>query len=74
MSSVKLKNVSGEVLYVGRPDGKRVDVGEVIEVDGAVAKDGPEDAFLIGEGDDARLWPKAHWDVPATSSKKGGDS
>lgn len=79
--TVNLKNVSGEAIYLGRPDGRRVEDGEVIHVEGALAKDSPDDAYLIGTGDDARLYPKALWsnsggskkaepDVPAPSNEE----
>lgn len=82
MPTVNLQNVSGEPLYLGRPDGRRIDDGEIIHVEGALSKDSPDDAYLIGAGDDARLYPKAIWkmttakaksdpDVPAPSKESG---
>ncbi len=68
--TVKLKNVSGESLYLGHPDrgGRLVDKGEVVEVDGDLApkKDQPEDATVVGSGDDARAYPSATWAVVTT--------
>lgn len=76
-ASVSLRNVSGEALSLGRPgqpDSRRVDKDEVIHVDGvlAKAKDQPEDAIVIVDGDDARAWPTATWAIaktPATSKE-----
>jgi hypothetical protein len=45
----KLKNISGEVGYLGHKDGKRIEVGEVIDVEGVILPDSPDDAYLIGE-------------------------
>jgi hypothetical protein len=66
--AVSLKNVSGEPVYLGRPDGRRIDDGEVIHVDGTIDKDSPEDAYVIGAGDQARAYPKSMW--KATGGKK----
>lgn len=65
----KLKNVSGEVVNLGSPDGKRIEVGEVVDFEGTVSKDSPEDAYLIGEGDDARLYPKSQWQATGGKAK-----
>jgi hypothetical protein len=43
-----LKNISGEPLYLGSPDGRLIAPGEVIAVEGEVSKDSPEDAYVIG--------------------------
>jgi hypothetical protein len=78
--TVNLRNVSGEPLNLGRPDGRLVDVDEVIHVEGDVSKDSPDDAYVIGDGDDARAYPKSLWsnaggspnstpDVPAPSEE-----
>lgn len=71
--SVRFKNISGEDLRVGRADGPLVKAGEVTTVDGDVAVE-LDDAWVIGEGDDARAWPKATWellDKPKTGKKDG---
>jgi len=73
MATVNLKNVSGEPLYLGRPDGRRVDDGEVIHVEGTIAKSSPDDAYVIGTGDDARAYPKSTWKVTAEKSKSEPD-
>jgi hypothetical protein len=63
VSTVSLRNKSGEVIYLGSPGGRRVDVDEVVKVEGELAKKQPDDAYLIGEGDDARLYPHSVWDA-----------
>ena len=55
MPTVNLQNVSGEPLFLGRPDGRRVEDGEIVHVEGTLSKDSPEDAFLIGDGDEGHL-------------------
>lgn len=73
--TVSLKNISGEPLYLGSADGRRVEVGEVIHVEGdlAKAKDQPEDAYLIGAGAAARVYPKALWSNAGGSRKADPD-
>ncbi len=58
----RLKNISGEDRRVGRADGPLVKAGEVTEVDGDVVAE-EDDAWIVGEGDDARAWPKSTWDL-----------
>jgi hypothetical protein len=64
--SVTLRNTSGEPLYLGSPDGRRVEPDEVVRIDGALAKEQPDDAVVIGEGDDARAYPSSLWSQVAT--------
>lgn len=73
--TTNLKNVSGGGLYLGRPDGRYIDDGEVIHVEGKLAakKDQPDDAYLIGEGDDARLYPHAIWKLTGDNTKSEPD-
>jgi hypothetical protein len=59
--TVKLKNVSGGPVYLGSREGRRVEDGEVVEVDAKLAKDQPDDAVVVGEGDDARAYPSSTW-------------
>lgn len=63
--SVTLRNVSGVDLFVL---GKVVESEALVEVPGKVLKDSPDDAYQIGSGDDARLYPHALW-----SSEKEND-
>lgn len=65
--TVKLRNISGEPLYLGSPDGRLVDKDEVVEVEGDLApkKDQPEDATVVG----ASAWPSATWAVVTTKKE-----
>jgi hypothetical protein len=65
--TVNLRNTSGEPRDL--PGGRTVDVDEVLEVAGDVSKDSG-DAYLIGKGDDARAWPKAHWTAEGEPKKR----
>jgi len=77
--SISLRNKSGNDLMVS---GKTIERDALVVVEGKLAakKDCPEDAYLIGEGDDARLYPHALWasegstkdepDVPAPSNEE----
>lgn len=71
MAYVTLRNISGEPLNLGTPDGRRVEPDEVIRVEGVPAKSQPDDAVVIGEGDDARAYPASTWSKVATG--KSGD-
>lgn len=72
MPFVSLRNISGEPLHLGLREGRLVAVDEVVRIEGSLAKSQPEDAIVIGEGDDARAYPKSHWSKVATG--KSGDS
>jgi hypothetical protein len=54
----------------GDPDSLFVDAGQIVETPGELAPEQPADAYVVGEGDQARAWPKALWelveDKPAT--------
>jgi hypothetical protein len=72
VSYVTLRNISGEPLLLGlSPGARRVDPDEVVRVEGTLAKDQPDDAVVIGEGDDARAYPTSLWSKVATG--KTGD-
>lgn len=71
MAFVTLRNISGEPLLLGLSDGRRVDADEVVRIEGSLAKEQPEDAVVIGEGDDARAYPTSLWSKVATG--KAGD-
>ncbi len=66
MAYVTLRNISGEPLLLGLRDGRRVDADEVVRVEGSLAKSQPDDATVIGEGDDARAYPASLWSKVAT--------
>lgn len=71
MSYVTLRNTSGETLTLGVSDGRRVDADEVVRVEGVLAKKQPDDAIVIGEGDNARAYPTSMWSKVAAG--KSGD-
>ncbi|WP_433252865.1 hypothetical protein ACQPYK_08570 [Streptosporangium sp. CA-135522] len=72
-----LRNVSGDDLHLGRPDGLPVKAGDVVAIEGQVA-DELDDAYVIGEGAQTRAWPKSTWKLitsgAAATSSKGADS
>lgn len=72
-ASVSLRNTSGGPLHLGTADGKLVDEDEVIHVEGKLAKDQPDDAIVIGDGDDARAWPTALWTKVGTAKNAEPD-
>lgn len=71
MAYVTLRNTSGEPLLLGLRDGRRVSPDEVVRIEGSLAKSQPDDAVVIGEGDDARAYPTSLWSKVATG--KAGD-
>jgi hypothetical protein len=76
VATVNLKNVSGEPLYLGRPDGLRIDDGQIIHVEGKLAPkaDQPDDAVVVIEADgELRAYPTATWSVTADKSKSTPD-
>ncbi|WP_219512740.1 hypothetical protein [Nonomuraea ceibae] len=71
----RFKNVSGAALRVGRVDGPLVEAGDVTRAAGQVTSQ-TEDAYIVGEGDQARAWPKATWELlppEAKTSRKDGE-
>lgn len=69
----RFKNISGVDVHVGRADGRVVEAESITAVDGDVTAQ-TEDAYIVGEGDDARAWPKETWElIPETKSSKKGD-
>ena len=68
MAYVTLRNTSGEPLQLG---GRLVDADEVVRVEGSLAKSQPDDAVVIGDGDEARAYPTSLWSKVATG--KSGD-
>jgi hypothetical protein len=47
----------------GGQDSMTIESGAIADVPGELAKDQPSDAYLVGEGDDARTWPHALWEL-----------
>lgn len=67
MSFVTLRNTSGEPRLLGLQYGSRqVDNDEVVRIEGKLADEQPDDAIVIGEGDDARAYPTSTWTKVAT--------
>jgi hypothetical protein len=48
--------------------GPLVASGEVFEVDGEVTAE-LDDGYVVGSGDDARVWPKAQWELVKSVAK-----
>lgn len=73
--TVNLKNISGDAVYLGRPDGRRIEDGEVIHLEGSLApkKDQPEDGYVVGQGDDARAYPHSVWKLTGDNTKADPD-
>lgn len=63
----KLRNVSGAGLSLFAPEGEAdaitIEPDQVIDVPGELAAEQPPDAHVVGDGDDARAWPKATWEL-----------
>lgn len=72
MATVNLRNKSGEPLLLA---GRRVDVDEVVHIEGELApkKDQTEDAIVIGTGDNARAYPTSLWSNAGGTSAKSAD-
>lgn len=68
---VTLRNTSGEPLALGTPEGRVIDPDEVVRVEGSLAKDQPDDAIVIGDGESARAYPTSIWSKVAVG--KSGD-
>lgn len=47
--TVSLRNTSGEPLHLGSPEGRFVEVDEIVPVEGSILKGGPDDAYVIGQ-------------------------
>lgn len=62
--STRFTNISGDgvVLFAptGHPDAMQVAADGEVEVPGDITSE-LDDAYIVGEGDDARAWPKATW-------------
>lgn len=70
---MRLRNISPNEFSLFAPmggaDSLTVSPAQIIDVPGDLAEVQPADAYQIGEGDDARLWPHSVWqlaDPPAT--------
>lgn len=57
---------------MGRSDGPVTKAGDVAVADGdVVAETG--DAYIVGEGGDARAWPTATWELLKEAKPKSGE-
>lgn len=84
MGAVRLRNTGGAVHLYAPPDSPHslpVDAGQVVTVAGPLEE--TDGAYLCGEGDACRAFPKSRWAVEKPSTKKataeaaeekGGDS
>ncbi|HEX3778437.1 MAG TPA: hypothetical protein VHX38_02135 [Pseudonocardiaceae bacterium] len=60
----------------GEADSLHVKAGQTITVPGEITAE-LDDAYIVGEGDDARSWAKVRWQLkaaPAKSSSRKSDS
>jgi hypothetical protein len=46
----------------GHPDAFTCKSGDIVEIPGDITAE-TDDAFIVGDGDDARAWPKTVWVV-----------
>lgn len=77
MGAVRLRNLGEAVHLYAPPDSPNslpVDAGQVVTVAGPLEE--TDDAYLCGEGDDVRAFPKSRWavDKPATRKAAAADS
>ncbi|MEU2340065.1 hypothetical protein ABZ608_42170 [Streptomyces sp. NPDC013172] len=71
MGAVRLRNLGEAVHLYAPPDSPNslpVDAEQVVTVAGPVAE--TEDAYICGEGDAARAFPKSRWAVEVPAVKK----
>jgi hypothetical protein len=68
----------------GHPDAYICEAGAIVEIPGDITEE-TDDAFVVGDGDDARTWAKSVWSVTksdalrevqrrATADRKKADS
>ncbi|MFJ9114480.1 hypothetical protein ACIRJO_02910 [Streptomyces sp. NPDC102394] len=71
MGAVRLRNL-GEAVHLyappGNPNSLPVDAGQIVTVAGPMEE--TDDAYLCGEGDHVRAYPKSRWAVEQTPAKK----
>lgn len=67
---LKFKNVGADVFAFKRADlgGTLVASGDVVEVAGDLTEE-LTDGYVVGEGDHARVWPKAQWELVKSAAK-----
>lgn len=67
---LKFKNIGQGVHAIKRADlgGPLIEATSTIEVDGTISSE-TEDAYIVGEGDNARAWPKSQWELVKSAAK-----
>lgn len=67
---LKFKNVGPDVNALKRADlgGPLVETNGLLEIDGEITEETP-DAYIVGDGDNARAWPKAQWELVKPAAK-----
>ncbi|MGV4984514.1 hypothetical protein ACVB8X_13920 [Streptomyces sp. NRAIS4] len=71
MGAVRLRNLGEAVHLYAPPDSPNslpVDAGQIITVAGPLEE--TDDAYLCGEGDARRAFPKSRWAVEKPGSKR----
>jgi hypothetical protein len=66
----KFRNIGADVHAIKRADlgGQLVEAGSDLEVAGDVTGE-TDDAYIVGEGDSARAWPKSQWELVKPAAK-----
>lgn len=72
----RLRNISGADMAVfyppGTPNSMAVKSGEYLEIKGEPKE--LADAWQVGDGDDARLYPKALWQIEKGAKTKSAET
>jgi len=71
MGAVRLRNLGEAVHLYAPPDSPNslpVDEGQIVTVAGPVEE--TDDAYILGEGDRARAFPKSRWALEKSSTRK----
>ena len=75
MGAVRLRNLGEAVHLYAPPDSPNslpVDEGQIVTVAGPMEE--TDDAYICGEGDQARAFPKSRWQVEAPARTKKATS
>lgn len=68
----KFRNISGVDRNLGSIEGPVVKAGDVAVVPGEVTAE-LDDAWIVGEGDHARAWPKETWQLIKETAVRAAD-
>lgn len=72
MGAVRLRNIGGEAVHLyappGSPNSLPVDDGQIVTVAGPLEE--TDDAYILGEGDARRAFPKSRWAVEKPGTRK----